>query len=85
MGKCYVANLPAHIGRNLFSHPLFDMALACALACQTDHTDRRSHPRSSLSLSASIVIAFLVLTRPQTVEEFDACLVVKDSSSVNTV
>jgi|SRR5215471_5828338 len=69
MGKCYVANVPAHTGRDLFSHPLFDMAVARALACQTNHTDRRRHPRSSLSLPTSIVIAFLTLSRHQTVEK----------------
>ena len=61
MGECYVANLSASVGCDLFPHPLSDLAIACAVACQTDHTDRRCYPRSCLPIPASIVIAFLAL------------------------
>ena len=60
-GECYVANLFALVGCDLFPRPLSDLAVACAVACQTDHTDRRRYPRSGLPIPASIVIAFLVL------------------------
>jgi hypothetical protein len=62
-GKCYVVNLPAHISGDIFPHPLFDLAVACAVACQTNHTDHRRHPRSGLPFPASIVIAFLVVPK----------------------
>jgi hypothetical protein len=61
MGKRHVANLAALIGCDLFTYPLSDLAVACIVACQTDHTNRRRHPRSGLPLSASIITAFLVL------------------------
>ena len=62
-GKYYAVNLPAHISCDLFPHPLFDLAVACAVACQTNYTDRRPHPRSGLRIPASIVIAFLVMPK----------------------
>src|SRR5215469_2528319 len=61
MRKCYVANLSALVGCDLFPRPLSDLAVACAVACQTDHTDRRRYPRSGLLVPASIIVAFLVL------------------------
>jgi hypothetical protein len=61
MRKCYVANLSALVGCDLFPRALSDLAVACAVACQTDHTDRRRYPRSGLPIPASIGIAFLVL------------------------
>jgi hypothetical protein len=46
-GKYCVFNLPAPIGRNLFSHSLPDLAIAGFMARQTDHTDRRRDPWAS--------------------------------------
>src|SRR6516162_862322 len=60
-GNGYVANLSALVGCDIFPHPLSDLAVACTVACQTDHTDRRCYPRSGLPIPASIVIAFLML------------------------
>ena len=60
-GKYYVANLPASVGCDLFPHSLSDLAVACAVARKTDHTDRRCYPWSGLLIPASIAIALLVL------------------------
>ena len=62
-GKCHVGNLPTLTGRDLFPYPLSDLAVACAVACPTDHPNCRGHLRSGLPFSASIVVAFLVLLR----------------------
>jgi hypothetical protein len=59
MGKCYVANLAAPVGCDFFPYPLFDLAVACAVARETDHTDRRCYPGFGLPIPASIIIAFL--------------------------
>ena len=59
MGKYYVANLAASVGRDLFPHSLSDLAVACAVACKTDHTDRRCYPWSGLLIPASIAILVL--------------------------
>jgi hypothetical protein len=61
IGKRYVIHLPALIGCDLLPDPLSDLAVARAVACQADHTNRRRHPWSRLPIPASGVVALLAL------------------------
>ena len=64
IGKRYVIHLPAFVGCDLFSDPLFDLAVARTVARQADRTNRRRYSWPRVPLPALSVVAFLAL-RPR--------------------